>query len=502
MYEENIEEALSKHKSRRNFTQGVKLGRVQEVPSPRVNASWSANPNADHIVLFGGEHFDGKLCTFHNDLFVYEIKENAWYKVVTALEPGPRSSHQAVWGPDGKLYVYGGEFGTSKETRFLHYRDFWCLDTTNWTWTSLNINPLPPARSGHRMVTWGNFIILFGGFVDTTGTTTYLDDLWLFDFTKQTWKKVDWFNVNVPKPTPRSAFQLCSFEEGALLYGGYCQVKSKNGSYKGEVLNDIWVLRMDPEDMTQIRWDKKKTGSSAPLPRSGCASTRLGDQLLVFGGVFDEDVSDEFIQGTCSNDLYLYTFKTNKWTKVEYGLLDAAGSSHQICPRFNAMTATSRSGQVFAFGGIWEIGDVQYTLDDLYLVDPKEVSLIRVLKNISVDLSNWKELIEADRREMMMSDDDDDSDDDSDDSCSSDEESDDEGDFDDQDLFAEDGIPPINRKKYRTLKDYFDDSSEYWLGRARADNPIANDKDLRKAAFLLAKTAWDEHALLDSIENL
>jgi N-acetylneuraminic acid mutarotase len=467
-----------------------------------VNASWSANPKADHIILFGGEHFDGKACIFFNDLFVYEIKENVWYKVVTALEPGPRSSHQAVWGPDGKLYVFGGEFGTSKETRFLHYRDFWCLDTANWTWTSLNVNPLPPARSGHRMTTWANFIILFGGFIDTIGTTTYLDDLWLFDFVKQSWKKVDWLNVSVPKPSPRSAFQLCAFEDGALLYGGYCQVKAKNGSYKGEVLNDIWVLKMDSEDLTQLRWDKKKTVSTAPLPRSGCASTRFGDKLLVFGGVFDEDVSDEFIQGTCSNDLYLYNFKTNKWTKVEYGLVDASGSSHQICPRLNAMMATSRTGQAFAFGGIWEIGDVQYTLDDLYAIDPKDISLIKVLKNISVDLSNWKEMIEADRREMMMSEDDDDSDSDSSNN-SSDEESDDEG-FD-QALSteeAQDGVPVINRKKHRTLKDYFDDSSDYWIGRARADNPVGSDKDLRKAAFIIAKTTWDEASLVDSIGNL
>lgn len=49
-----------------------KLGRVKEVPSPRVNATWTTRPgDSGEIVLFGGEHFDGKQCQFYNDLFMY-----------------------------------------------------------------------------------------------------------------------------------------------------------------------------------------------------------------------------------------------------------------------------------------------------------------------------------------------------------------------------------------------------------------------------------------------
>lgn len=261
-----MEAALHKHSSLRKVGHGEKLGRHLEKPSPRSNATLSANPSGDQLILFGGEHFDGKTCNFFNDLFVYEIGEGNWYRVVTAICPGPRSSHQAVWGPDGKLYVFGGEFGTSKETRFLHYRDFWSLDPATWTWESLPCTaPIPPARSGHRMAVWGDFIVLYGGFMDTTGNTTYMDDLWLYSFTSRSWKKVDWMNVHTLKPSARSAFQFCPSDEGIVLYGGYCQVKGKSGVPKGQVLNDCWLLKMaDASNLELIRWEKRKTGSTAP----------------------------------------------------------------------------------------------------------------------------------------------------------------------------------------------------------------------------------------------
>lgn len=147
----------------------------------------------------------------------------------------------------------------------MHYRDFWCLDPASWEWEVLNMNPVPSARSGHRMARWNNLVVLFGGFVDTGSNTTYLDDCWIFDLSKRAWKKVDWLNVHASKPTARSAFHLQPFEEGVWLYGGYCQVKNAKGVATGHVMNDVWMLKMDSDDHSMIRWDKKKTGSTAPM---------------------------------------------------------------------------------------------------------------------------------------------------------------------------------------------------------------------------------------------
>lgn len=424
----------------------------------------------------------------------YNVKNGDWEKIVTSIAPGPRSSHQTFWGPDGKLYLFGGEFGTSKETRFIHYRDFWCLDpATNWQWEMLNVNPMPSARSGHRIACWKNLVVLFGGFVDTGAATTYLDDCWIFDLRKKSWIKVDWLNVHASKPTARSAFQLQACEAGVLLYGGYCQIKSEKSKVPtGHVLNDVWLLKLDEDNKDLIRWDKKKTGSTAPLPRSGGASLRVAeDQMVFFGGVFDEEVSDEFIQGTCSNDLYSYCFSTNKWTQVAYSLNDGL-----ICPRYNTMMALV-GDRVYLYGGIFEVGEKQFTLDDLYVFSVPSLVQFEQLKGTEV--GDWKAMLEDDRREMMASDSEDDDDDDNSDSDASDD-SDEESDADYPAMHDDSEYPPIPKKA--TLKEYFDGSVEFWMERAKSDNPVASEKELRKSAFSLAKARWDEVSLIASVDKL
>lgn len=41
------------------------------------------------------------------------------------IQPGPRSAHQIVASPvgGGQLWCFGGEFASTKQTNFHHYRD-------------------------------------------------------------------------------------------------------------------------------------------------------------------------------------------------------------------------------------------------------------------------------------------------------------------------------------------------------------------------------------------
>lgn len=115
---------------------------------------------------------------------------------------------------DAKL----GEFASPSENQFHHYRDFWMFDLKKNSWERLDDEKLsfkgiashqigPSARSGHRMVLWKNFIILFGGlyilliyihfiliqftgFYDTYIETKYYNDLWAFDINNSKWIKL------------------------------------------------------------------------------------------------------------------------------------------------------------------------------------------------------------------------------------------------------------------------------------------------------------------------
>lgn len=65
------------------------------------------------------------------------------------------------------LLIFGGEFTSPNQERFLHYKDLWRLDLTTWEWDCLPIKGGPTARSGHRMVLYKTKALLFGGFYDT-----------------------------------------------------------------------------------------------------------------------------------------------------------------------------------------------------------------------------------------------------------------------------------------------------------------------------------------------
>ncbi|KAK9727418.1 Kelch repeat-containing protein 3 [Basidiobolus ranarum] len=97
---------------------------VGEAPSFRGNATLTPNPlpNANELIFFGGEYYDGARCTFYNELFRYNVEKNEWKKITSPNSPGPRSSHQMVATPNGTMFLYGGEFASANETKFFHYR--------------------------------------------------------------------------------------------------------------------------------------------------------------------------------------------------------------------------------------------------------------------------------------------------------------------------------------------------------------------------------------------
>lgn len=397
------------------------------------------------------------------------------------------------------MFMFGGEFGSSRETRFFHYRDFWMLDLKTYAWEELTstCKPLPTPRSGHRMAMWKHLVAMFGGFYDAGAETKYLDDLWLFDTRAYKWTKADWFNDPNTRPSPRSGFQFIPVESGILLYGGYCQVKGRGGACEGVVLADMWHLRLDADDLRRTRWEKRKISASAqaPLPRSGPAACpgRNGKSFYLFGGVRDEAVGEEFLNGTCLNDLWEYSVDKGSWRQLQVPGTDA------IVPRYNAsLTLLGSQQQLLLIGGIWEREDRQYVLDDAYILNAEKMDKWSCVRPLTVDLENW-EGSDSDS-------DDEDSDEDSDEITDSD--SDDSDDYTSSSSYSssedDSHVQPARTSNIdapqpfpnQTLKDYFAANMSFWADRAQSRYPtMTNAKQLRGEAFQLAQQAYNEFEL-------
>ena len=310
---------------------------ASEPPSPRGSATILGSPaNSNELFLFGGEYYNGGTVSFFNDLHIYVINKSQWRKVTSPNSPLPRSGH--AWcrgGNAGGVYLFGGEFSSPKQGTFCHYNDFWRLEPSSREWQRIETKgPGPPARSGHRMTYFKNYIIVFGGFQDTSQQTKYLQDLWLYDT-----QNFVWLNLALPpasqKPDPRSSFSFLPHESGAVLYGGYSRVKAnaavgkktKGGAQatrtilKPVIHQDTWFLRIKqppPESPANapptIRWERRKRPANAPNPpRAGAAMVYHKSRGISFGGVHDVEESEEGIDSEFFDTLFAWNVDRNRF---------------------------------------------------------------------------------------------------------------------------------------------------------------------------------------------
>ncbi|KAI9760805.1 MAG: hypothetical protein M4579_001435 [Chaenotheca gracillima] len=306
-------------------------------PPPRSSSTLIASPsNSNELFMFGGEYFNGSLALFYNDLFVYHIERDEWRKVTSPNSPLPRSGH--AWcrgGNAGGIYLFGGEFSSPKQGTFYHYNDFWYLDPATREWTRLEGKGKgPPARSGHRMTYFKNYVLLFGGFQDTSQQTKYLQDLWVYDC-----QNYVWHNPVLPpasqKPDARSSFSFLPNDAGAVLYGGYSRVKAsanvgrqgKGGSQSTRVVmkpvvhQDTWFLRVAQPSAENgsnappmVRWERRKKPANPPNPpRAGATMAHHKGRGIMYGGVHDVEESEEGIESEFFETLFAWNIERNRY---------------------------------------------------------------------------------------------------------------------------------------------------------------------------------------------
>lgn len=304
---------------------------LSEPPPVRSGAVLTASPTTSELFLFGGETFNGSVAHFFNDLTIYNPSNNIWRSISSPNAPLPRSGHwiTATSHSGGTLWLFGGEFSSPKQNTFHHYHDFWSFDVKAREWSRIETKgKTPPARSGHRMIGWKNFIVLWGGFQDTSMTTKYLNDLWIFDIDNYTWGEIK-LAAHAQRPDARSSFSFLPTEIGAVLFGGYSKQKvqtsgtsstgrkqqiGKNTTTEvGHIHDDTWVLRLDT-DLTKVRWERRKKPGNLPNPkRVGVTMAFHKGRGIMFGGVHDAAETDESLESVFFNELYAWSTDRNRF---------------------------------------------------------------------------------------------------------------------------------------------------------------------------------------------
>uniref|UniRef100_A0A2K5X6S4 Kelch domain containing 4 n=1 Tax=Macaca fascicularis TaxID=9541 RepID=A0A2K5X6S4_MACFA len=249
----------------------------------------------------------------YNELYVYNIRKDAWTKVDIPSPPPRRCAHQAVVVPQGggQLWVFGGEFASPSGEQFYHYKDLWVLHLATKTWEQVKSTGGPSGRSGHRMVAWKRQLILFGGFHESTRDYIYYNDVYAFNLDTFTWSKL---SPSGTGPTPRSGCQMSVTPQGGIvIYGGYSKQRVKKDVDKGTRHSDMFLLKLEDGREDKWVWTRMNPSGVKPTPRSGFSVAMAPNhQTLFFGGVCDEE-EEESLAGEFFNDLYFYDATRNRW---------------------------------------------------------------------------------------------------------------------------------------------------------------------------------------------
>lgn len=188
------------------------------------------------------------------------------------------------------------------------------------------------------MTYFKNYIILFGGFQDTSQQTKYLNDLWIYDTNKFTWHQPALPPASA-KPDARSSFSFLPHDSGAVLYGGYSRTKvsvssSKPGKGLGKgtprittrplIHQDSWYLRITSPTsdapsgaLPTVRWERRKRPVNAPNPPpAGATMTFHKGRGICFGGVHDIEESEEGMESEFFNNLLAYNIDRNRFFQL------------------------------------------------------------------------------------------------------------------------------------------------------------------------------------------
>lgn len=178
--------------------------RIPDSPCSRYGHSIALQ--GDVLYLYGGH--DGGYNRHGKDnyepgydfseFYQLNLQSNKWKLLTSGVGPGKRYLHSSVI-VDQRVIIYGG-YGDKQG-------DVWAYDIIRSNWTQLlaevsTFDGGPSRRVGHAAVpvslTGKQGFIIFGGRKIENGTSTLMDDAWLFDLATNSW------SILRPMSTPPS----------------------------------------------------------------------------------------------------------------------------------------------------------------------------------------------------------------------------------------------------------------------------------------------------------
>ncbi|KAG8562527.1 hypothetical protein GDO81_015710 [Engystomops pustulosus] len=392
------------------------------------------------LIVFGGFHESARDYIYYNDVYIFNLDSFTWAKISpSGTSPSPRSGCQLTTTQDGSIVVYGGyskqrvkkdvDKGTVHTDMFLLKMEA----ADKWAWSRMNPSGVKPTpRTGFSMAVGpNNRSVLFGGVYDEEEEETiegdFFNDLYFYDQGKNRW-----FTAQI----------------------------------KGHKLD---------------RKKRRRGDKNVDVPTAGVESP--AEPIEVIKEIVAEDGTVMTIKQVISDQATTATAEENSEEEDE-DKEEAAGSQVEPCPRSSSMTAI-KQGVLYVYGGMFEVGDRQFTLNDLYSLDLHK-------------MEEWKVLVEMDPKTQEWLDESDDDDEEEQGAEGVEEEEEEDDDVDEEEESEEDNNDSNDEEEHPTVEpnekysDYLPRTEQHWIQLARANmGPEAKEKKVLKVAHAMAKTFYE-----------
>ncbi|XP_068239182.1 kelch domain-containing protein 4 [Palaemon carinicauda] len=410
-------------------------------PPPRAaHQAVALSQGGGQLWIFGGEFTSHSQSQFHHfkDLWVFHFNSKKWEKIGAVGGPSARSGHRMV-AVKKQLIVFGGFNDNARE--YKYFNDVYAFNLETYKWNKLEVTGNGPCpRSACQMVPLSDGrVLLYGGYSkekvkkDADKGITH-SDMYLLcpdkhDTTGLKWK---WQSVKQAgvKPSPRCGFSMAlTSGDKAVLFGGVYDELDEEEELEGVFYNDMHFL-----DLMKPTWHpvtvtgKKELGVEKKRRRKKKTDEEGGKEEEDDDDEDDHDDQEEMEEKLESmkvddcekvvSDDGVFTVTVGPSSSVlESGnksTILGSGNTEVFLPppRINAGMVTKK-GILYLYGGIYEDGDKQLTLNDFYSLDLNR-------------LEEWTTIIPLDPADMEWyesdSDDDDDDDDEEDDDMDEDDE--------------------------------------------------------------------------------
>ncbi|XP_069824698.1 kelch domain-containing protein 4 isoform X1 [Dendropsophus ebraccatus] len=449
----------------------------------------------------------------------------------------------AVPQAGGQLWVFGGEFASPDGEQFYHYKDLWVLHLNTKTWEQIKSPGGPSGRSGHRMLYSKKQLIVFGGFHESTRDYIYYNDLYTFNLDSFTWAKISpsgtgpsprsgcqltqdggvviyggysklrvkkdvdkgtvhtdmfllkmesaekwmWSRLNPSgvKPTPRTGFSMVVGPNNrSILFGGVYDEEEEE-TIEGDFFNDLYFYdqgknRWFAAQLKGYRSDRKKRrrgDKTMEAEPSEAKAQSAAEPIEIIKEIVAEDGTVMTVKQVISSQ-QPQANDDNDSEEEEEDKEEAVGPQVEPCPRSSSMMAV-KHGILYLYGGMFEVGDRQFTLNDLYSLDLHKMEEWKVLVEMDPKTQEW--LGESDSEEEEGAEGGEEEDDEEEE-----EEEEDESEEEDSD----EEHPPV--EPHEKYSNYLPRTEQHWVQLARANmGPEAKEKKVLKVAHAMAKTFYE-----------